>query len=44
MYGVSKGQISLDEVENFLKKVPIEKRKDSDYRRLLCLYDKMKYK
>lgn len=43
MYGVNKGQISLDEVENFLKKVPIEKRKDSDYRRLLCLYDKMKY-
>lgn len=43
MYGVSMGQISLDDVENFLKSVPIEKRKESDYRRLLCLYDKKKY-
>ena len=43
MYGVSIGQISLDEVENFLKNVPTEMRKKSDYRRLLCLFDKKKY-
>lgn len=43
MYGVSIGQISLDEVEKFLKNVPSEMRKESDYRRLLCLFDKKKY-
>ncbi len=43
MYGVSTGQISLDDVEQFLKNRPIDMRKESDYRRLLCLYDKKRY-
>lgn len=43
MYGVSTGQISLDEVEQYLKNLPENQRKGSDYRRLLCLFDKKKY-
>lgn len=43
MYGVSTGQISLDDVEQYLKKYPSDRRKKSDYRRLLCLYDKKRY-
>lgn len=43
MYGVSTGQISLDDVELFLRKFPNDMRKGSDYRRLLCLYDKKRY-
>lgn len=43
MYGVSVGQITLDDVEQFLRNYPEEKRKESDYRRLLCLYDKKQY-
>lgn len=44
MYAVSKRQISLDEVEVYLRKLSVEERKSSDNRRLLCLYDLMKYK
>lgn len=43
MYGVSVGQISLNDVELYLQNYPEEKRKESDYRRLLCLYDKKRY-
>ena len=43
MYGVNTGQISLEDVEKFLKNYPSDMRKKSDYRRLLCLYDKRKY-
>ena len=42
-FGVSTGQISLDDVELFLRKFPNDMRKGSDYRRLLCLYDKKRY-
>ena len=43
MYGVNTGHISLEDVEKFLKNYPSDMRKKSDYRRLLCLYDKRKY-
>ena len=43
MYGLNSDQISLEDVENFLKTVPEEDRKKSDYRRLLCLFDKKRY-
>lgn len=44
MYGVSSGQIPLEDVEQYLRNLPESQRKGSDYRRLLCLYDKKKYK
>ncbi len=43
MYGVSSGQIPLEDVEHYLKNVPEGERKSSDYRRLLCLFDKKRY-
>ena len=43
MYGVSSGQIPLDDVEQYLRNLPESQRKGSDFRRLLCLYDKKKY-
>lgn len=43
MYGVSSGQIPLEDVEWYLRNQPESQRKGSDYRRLLCLYDKKKY-
>ncbi len=44
MYSVKTGQISLSEVELYLRGVSNEEKKKSKYRRLLCLYDLMKYK
>ena len=44
MYAVKKGQISLKEVETYLRGVSNEEKRKSKYRRLLCLYDMMKYK
>lgn len=44
MYSVKTGQISLSEVELYLRSVSNEEKKKSKYRRLLCLYDLMKYK
>jgi hypothetical protein len=44
MYAVKKGQISLKEVETYLRGVSNEEKRKSKYRRLLCLYDIMKYK
>lgn len=43
MYGLNSDHISLDDAENFLRGVPEEDRKKSDYRRLLCLFDKKRY-
>ena len=43
MYALQHNQILLDDVEIYLKTLPIEQRKSSDYRRLLCLYDMKKY-
>ena len=44
MYAVKKEQISLKEVETYLRGVSNEEKRKSKYRRLLCLYDIMKYK
>ena len=43
MYALQHNHILLDDVEIYLKTLPIEQRKSSDYRRLLCLYDMKKY-
>ena len=43
MASVNSGIISLDELEIYLRNVPIEKRTDTPYKRLLCLYDLKKY-
>ena len=44
MYAVKNGQISLKEVETYLRSVSNDEKRKSKYRRLLCLYDIMKYK
>lgn len=43
MASVNSGNISLDDLELYLRNVPIEKRMDTPYKRLLCLYDLKKY-
>lgn len=43
MYAVGYNQIGLEDFEVFLKSIPAEKKRSSDYRRLLCLYDIKKY-
>ena len=43
MYALQHNQIPLDDVEKYLKELPIEQKRSSDYRRLLCLYDMKKY-
>lgn len=42
MYAVHKSQIPLEEFEQYLRLYP-DRKDSSDYRRLLCLYDLMKY-
>lgn len=44
MYAVGKRQINLSEVELYLRSVSNEEKRKSKYRRLLCLYDIIKYK
>ena len=44
MYSVKQGQIRLSEVESYLRSVSNEEKRKSKYRRLLCLYDILKYK
>lgn len=44
MYSVKQGQIKLSEVESYLRSVSNEEKRKSKYRRLLCLYDILKYK
>ena len=43
MASVNSGYIPLDDLEKYLRSFPVEKRKDTGYRRLLCLYDLKKY-
>lgn len=43
MASVSTGNIPLEELEMYLRNVPIEERKNTGYKRLLCLYDLKKY-
>lgn len=43
MASVNSGNISLDDLELYLRNVPIEKRMDTPYKKLLCLYDLKKY-
>ena len=43
MASVNSGNIPLDDLEKYLRSFPVEKRKDTGYRRLLCLYDLKKY-
>ena len=42
MYAVNRTQIPLEDFEHYLRFYP-DKKDSSDYRRLLCLYDLMKY-
>ena len=42
MYAVDKAQISLNDYEHFLRHYP-DNRDSSDYRRMICQYDLMKY-
>lgn len=42
MYAVNKEQIPLDDYEQYLRNYP-DIKDSSDYRRLLCLYDLLKY-
>ena len=43
MASVDSGNIPLDDLELYLRNVPIEERKETGYKRLLCLYDIKKY-
>ena len=43
MYSVFYNKISLDELKIFLQNVPLEDKKTTDSRRLLCLYDMKMY-
>lgn len=43
MASVNSGSIPLDELESYLKNIPIEQRINTEYKRLLCLYDLKKY-
>ena len=43
MASVNSGNIPLNDLELYLRNVPIEERKDTRYKRLLCLYDLKKY-
>lgn len=43
MASVNSGNILLDELESYLRNVPIEERKNTEYRKFLCLYDLKKY-
>jgi hypothetical protein len=42
MYSVSNGQIPLEDFEHYLRFYP-ESKDNSDYRRMICLYDLLKY-
>ena len=44
MYALNNNQISLTDIEMHLKNLSVDLKKQSDYRRLLCLYDLKKYK
>ncbi len=43
MASVNSGNISLEDLEKYLRRYPVEKRKNTDYKRLLCLYDLKKF-
>lgn len=43
MYALNKNKLQLDDVHAFLRNLPIDEKKKSNYRRLLCLYDIKKY-
>jgi hypothetical protein len=43
MFSVNSGNIPLSDLENYLRSLPVENRKTTDYKRLLCLYDLKKY-
>lgn len=44
MYALENNQLELDDVEKYLRNLPITDKQNSNYRRLLCLYDIKKYK
>lgn len=44
MYALYHEQLALDDVEQYLKNLPNTDKQNSNYRRLLCLYDIKKYK
>ena len=44
MYALDHNQLELDDVREYLRNLPIKDKQDSNYRRLLCLYDIKKYK
>lgn len=44
MYALYNDQLNLQDVENFLRSLSLEDKQNSNYRRLLCLYDIKKYK
>lgn len=42
LYAVNKGQIALDDYEQYLRHYP-DNKDSSDYRRMICQYDLMRY-
>lgn len=44
MYALDKDQLELDDVEEYLRNLPVADKQKSNYKRLLCLYDIKKYK
>lgn len=44
MYAFYNDQLTLLDIESYLKNYNLDKKKSSDYRRLICLYDLKKYK
>lgn len=44
MYAFSKDQLTLSDMEQYLKAYDVDEKKSSNYRRLVCLYDIKKYK